>query len=35
MSKVEYWIDIAKYDLDTAKAMNDSQGYLYVGFMCH
>lgn len=35
MGKVEYWIDIAKYDLDTAKAMNDSKRYLYVGFMCH
>ena len=35
MSKVEYWIDLAKYDLDTAKAMNESKRYLYVGFMCH
>lgn len=35
MSKVEYWIDVAKYDLDTAKAMRESKRYLYVGFMCH
>lgn len=35
MSKVEYWIDMAKYDFDTAKAMNESKRYLYVGFMCH
>lgn len=25
MSKVEYWIDLAKYDLETARAMNDSK----------
>ncbi len=35
MSKADYWIDLAKYDLDTAKAMNDSKRYLYVGFMSH
>lgn len=35
MSRIEYWIDLAKYDLDTARAMNDSKRYLYVGFMCH
>lgn len=35
MSKVQYWIDLAKYDYDTAKAMNDSKRFLYVGFMCH
>lgn len=35
MSKVEYWVDMAKYDFDTAKAMNESKRYLYVGFMCH
>lgn len=35
MDKVEYWIDLAKYDLDTAKAMYNSKRYLYVGFMCH
>ena len=35
MSESEYWIDLAQYDLETAKAMNQSQRYLYVGFMCH
>lgn len=33
--KVKYWIDLAEYDLDTAKAMLDTKRYLYVGFMCH
>jgi len=35
MGKIEYWIDLAKYDLETAKAMHSSKRYLYVGFMCH
>ena len=35
MNESEYWLDLAKYDLETAKAMNDSKRYLYVGFMCH
>lgn len=35
MDKIEYWIDLAKYDLETAKAMLNSKRYLYVGFMCH
>lgn len=33
--KASYWIDIAAYDLDTAKAMLETKRYLYVGFMCH
>lgn len=33
--KVNYWIDIAEYDLETAKAMFTSKRFLYVGFMCH
>ncbi len=33
--KVEYWVDLAEYDLETAKALLDSKRYLYVGFMCH
>lgn len=33
--KVKYWIDLAEYDLETAKAMFDTKRYLYVGFMCH
>lgn len=32
---VEYWLEIAKYDLDTADAMLSAKRYLYVGFMCH
>lgn len=33
--KVQYWIDIAQYDIDTADAMLQTKRYLYVGFMCH
>lgn len=33
--KINYWIDIAEYDFETAKAMLFSKRYLYVGFMCH
>lgn len=33
--KVKYWIDLAQYDFETAKAMFDTKRYLYVGFMCH
>ena len=33
--KSEYWIEIAEYDLETAKAMQDTSRFLYVGFMCH
>ncbi len=32
--KVDYWLDIADYDLQTAKAMLTSGRYLYVVFMC-
>jgi HEPN domain-containing protein len=31
---VKYWIDLSKYDVDTAKAMLDSGRYLYVLFTC-
>jgi len=31
----KYWIDIADYDIETAKAMLVSKRFLYVGFMCH
>ena len=30
-----YWIEIAEYDIETAKAMLVSKRFLYVGFMCH
>lgn len=33
--KVSYWIEMADYDLETAKVMLDGGRYLYVGFMCH
>ena len=33
--KSEYWIEIAEYDIETAKAMLASKRFLYVGFMCH
>ena len=32
--KVEYWLDIAEYDLETAIAMQKSGRYLYTVFMC-
>jgi HEPN domain-containing protein len=35
MNKVKYWLEIAEYDLETAKAMIKTGRYLYVGFMCH
>ncbi|NLW48771.1 MAG: HEPN domain-containing protein [Firmicutes bacterium] len=33
--KVQYWIDLAEYDLETAEAMLETKRLLYVGFMCH
>ncbi|MDD4527740.1 MAG: HEPN domain-containing protein [Candidatus Margulisbacteria bacterium] len=33
--KINYWLDLSNYDLDTAKAMLETGRYLYVGFMCH
>jgi HEPN domain-containing protein len=33
--KSPYWISLAEYDLETAKAMLITKRYLYVGFMCH
>jgi HEPN domain-containing protein len=32
--KFEYWVDIARYDLDTADAMFKTGRWLYVAFMC-
>ncbi len=32
---VEYWFDIANYDLETAEAMYRTGRWLYVAFMCH
>jgi HEPN domain-containing protein len=31
----QYWIDLAEYDLETAKAMLATGRRLYVGFLCH
>jgi HEPN domain-containing protein len=33
--KIEYWIEIAAYDIATAKALVETKRFLYVGFMCH
>jgi HEPN domain-containing protein len=33
--KVKYRMELAEYDLDTAKVMLNSERFLYVGFMCH
>ncbi len=33
--KIQYWIELSDYDLETANAMLKSGRYLYVGFMCH
>ena len=33
--KIQYWIELSDYDLETANAMLKSTRYLYVGFMCH
>ena len=35
MNKVEYWVDSANYDLETAEAMYETKRWLYVGFLCH
>lgn len=32
---IHYWLDLAEYDMETARAMLDTRRYLYVGFMCH
>lgn len=31
---IKYWIDLSKYDIDTAKAMLESGRYVYVLFTC-
>jgi HEPN domain-containing protein len=35
INKTTYWLDIAHYDLVSAKAMLESKRFLYVGFLCH
>jgi HEPN domain-containing protein len=34
-NKVQYWIELAEYDLQTAEVMLETKRFLYVGFMCH
>ena len=33
--RIQYWIELAEYDLKTAKVMLNGKRYLYVGFICH
>lgn len=33
--KINYWLDLADYDLATANALLEKERFLYVGFMCH
>jgi len=33
--QLKYWLELAEYDLETARVMLDGSRYLYVGFMCH
>lgn len=33
--KVLYWLELADYDLETARMMLKTKRYVYVGFMCH
>ena len=35
LDKVSYWVELAEYDLETAKVMLKNKRLLYVGFMCH
>lgn len=33
--KIDYWIELAEYDLKSAEIMFRNKMFLYVGFMCH
>ena len=33
--KINYWVELSDYDLETADAVLQTKRYLYVGFMCH
>jgi HEPN domain-containing protein len=33
--KIQQWINLSDYDMETAEAMWQTKRYLYVGFMCH
>jgi HEPN domain-containing protein len=30
-----YWLDMAEYDIESAKVMQNGGRFLYVGFLCH
>ena len=32
--KIDYWLDIADYDIQTARSLHSSGRYLYAVFMC-
>jgi HEPN domain-containing protein len=34
IEKVEYWLDIADYDMKTARSLQKSKRYLHTVFMC-
>jgi len=34
-SRIDYWLELAAYDLETAQAILAAGRYLYVGFTCH
>jgi HEPN domain-containing protein len=33
--KMQYWLELADYDINAAKSMLNGKHYLYVGFLCH
>jgi HEPN domain-containing protein len=33
--RIEYWLKLSDYDIETARVMLKGKRYLYVGFMCH
>jgi len=33
--KIDYWVDLSDYDLESAGVMLSGKRYLYVGFLCH
>jgi HEPN domain-containing protein len=33
--KIDYWVDLSDYDLESAEVMLFGKRYLYVGFLCH
>ena len=33
--KINYWVELSDYDLETAEVLQETQRFLYVCFMCH